>query len=357
MLTSERLVIKSHLRDYTVDFLGEFTSALAQHGENSYFIIDQQVLDLYRGQLHPFCPTQRLIAVEATEANKTMEYCQGLIARLVDLNIRRNSSLVALGGGVIQDITAFVASVLFRGLNWHFYPTTLLAQADSCVGSKSSLNLGPFKNLLGTFYPPVQIIIDVNLLRSLPVTEIKSGIGEILHFYLVDGSERADKLMERYEEVLSHPQELLGHVRASLEIKRKTVEIDEFDRKERNLFNYGHTFGHAIETISHYGVTHGQAVTIGMDLANYISLETGCLSQDSFQAMRRLLVKNMPPFKLANSRLQDYLTALSKDKKNVDCDLTCILTAGPGRMWKARLPLDDQLKRMIAAYFECYPVT
>ena len=348
---SEGLVIKSRLREYEVRFVNHLPGTLAAQAGDSFWIVDQKVMELYRAWLQPLLPASRTLVVEATEFNKTLEYCQILIGELVARDARKNHSLVAIGGGIIQDITAFIASILFRGVNWAFCPTTLLAQADSCVGSKSSLNLGKYKNLLGTFYPPSQIWIEVSFLETLPVEEIKSGIGEILHFYLVDGHEGAHSLIEQYDDLIEHPRRLLPHIRATLEIKKKVVEIDEFDQHVRNLFNYGHTFGHAIETITEYRITHGQAVAVGMDIANYISLERGFLSLAAFESMHQILEKNLLALALGDEQLDSYLAALARDKKNVDDQLTCILTSGPGSMKKVKIPLDHMLREQLSTYF------
>lgn len=354
---SDRLVVRSRLRDYEVAFDEDAFVSLRSLGDSTFFLADQLVADLYRDKLEPLLPPGRAILVEATEQSKTMDHCQRLAVALIEAGIRRNSTLVAVGGGVVQDIAAFLASILYRGIGWVFYPTTLLAQADSCVGSKSSLNVGSYKNLLGTFCPPARIVLDVKFLRSLPVSEVRSGVGEILHFYLVDGSPNAAALMSRYEDFLREPVGLVDHIRASLEIKKRTVEIDEFDQHQRNLFNYGHTFGHAIESVSDYRIPHGQAVTMGMDIANYLSRAQGLLDEEKFLAMRGLLIKNLPDFTLEATGMDAYIGALARDKKNVDGDLTCILTSGPGHMRKVRLPLDQTLKNLLESYFQAQPVS
>src|SRR5271157_5866279 len=142
------------------------------------------------------------------------------------------------------DITAFVASILYRGLEWSFFPTTLLAQGDSCIGSKTSINLGDKKNLIGNFYPPSSIYIDTAFLESLETDDIKSGIGEMLHFYYYANSSYIDKLIGNYIHAISNRSTLIEYIRESLSIKKSVIEIDEFDKGERNKFNYGHTFGH-----------------------------------------------------------------------------------------------------------------
>lgn len=351
MSTSDVLVIKSRLRDYQVVFTEDWAGAVSRQAEGACCLVDRRVWELYGTSLGPLVSEERLLLVDATEEQKTLERCYGLIEDLAARSIRRNQTLIAVGGGITQDITAFIATILFRGVRWMFCPTTLLAQADSCVGSKSSLNLGKYKNLLGTFNPPAVIWIDGAFLETLPVEALKSGIGEILHFYLVAGHDGTRALMDEYEALLAQPRRLLGHVRQSLLIKKRTVEVDEFDQGERNLFNYGHTFGHAIESLTNYAVSHGQAVTLGMDVANFLSVRYGYLSPEVYEVMRRLLDKNLPPVTIRKGQLDEYLAILGKDKKNTDGQLTCILTAGPGAMKKVRVPLDGRLKASLAEYF------
>jgi 3-dehydroquinate synthase len=316
-----------------------------------FFLVDKEVSEIYWSKIEWILSSDRVVLIEPREISKTLDYCGKVIEQLVEKNIRRNETLIIIGGGTTQDVGGFIANILYRGIDWEFYPTTLLAQADSCVGSKTSLNLGEYKNLLGTFYPPSAVVIDVGFLETLPVDEIKSGIGEMLHFYLVDGSEMADDLIEKYDEIVEDRKRLRDYIRHSLEIKKRMVEIDEFDKRERKLFNYGHSFGHAIESVSGYKVKHGQAVTMGMDIANFVSYRFGLLELRTFKRIRQLLLRNMPDFRLGYDQLDKYFAALWRDKKNMGGNLGCVLTRGPGYMEHVQVPIDDKLRKAIADYF------
>ena len=171
----------------------------------------------------------------------------------------------------------------------------------------------------------------------------------------MDGNERAGWLRDNYGGVLGDPQLLLQDLKLSLSIKKAMIERDELDQGERRLFNYGHTFGHAIEAVTRYTVNHGQAVTVGMDLANFISREIGYLDGDTFESMSEVLRCNMPDFELPRTRLEEYLTALRRDKKNRDGQLGCILTRGPGAMELTYLSFDGLLPELIAKYFASRP--
>ena len=350
---SDHFKVKSRSKEYEVSFVSDFTVPLRElAGDGAFFLIDKGVAAAYKGRLEGILPPERLIEIEASEEKKTLEFCASLIEELVEKKIRRGCLLVSIGGGVVQDITAFIATVLYRGLDWVFFPTTLLAQGDSCIGSKSSINLGAYKNLLGTFNPPESIYIDTGFLETLDEGDIRSGIGEMLHFYFYGGSELAKSLMDEYDEIVADRSRLRRYINGSLSIKKEVIEKDEFDRGVRNLFNYGHTFGHAVETVTSYAVSHGEAVTLGMDMANYISMRLGHLSAEDFDSMHAVLEKNIPDFVVGTAELDRYMEALSRDKKNEGGRLGCILTKGPGSMMKVQLLMDDELRSLILSYGE-----
>ena len=305
--------------------------------------------DLYREQLQDVLPPQRSFVVDATEEHKSLDYVKTVIRSLLGSNIKRNDRVIAVGGGIIQDITGFVSSVLFRGLEWFFYPTTLLSQCDSCIGSKTSLNVDEFKNQLGTFYPPYHIVLDVNFLKTLSAADIRSGLGEIIKVHLLDGPDSLEYMASKYDQS-STANVIMELIFRSLRIKKTIIEKDEFDKDYRNILNYGHTFGHAIESITDYRVSHGQAVTAGMDIENYISLRLQILPEVSFNLMRVPIMKNYPDFQLTEKYTEPLLVALSKDKKNVDENLTIILTKGAGEMLKKKIPLNNTLKEYIDDY-------
>lgn len=354
MSVSDSFSVKSIARDYSVEFIDNFAERVSNWAvKGAFFVVDAKVFDLYRQRMEGAIPPENLLIVEAIEPNKTLENSARVIKSLIEKGIRKNSVLVAVGGGIIQDITAFVSSIIFRGIEWFFLPTTLLAQADSCIGSKTSINFSGYKNVLGNFYPSSGVAIDWEFLESLSDSDIKSGIGEMLHFYFIADSPWAGKIAGEYDQLFAERKRLHKYIRESLMIKKEVIERDEFDRGERNLFNYGHTFGHALETSTGYAIPHGQAVTAGMDIANYISWQRGMLDQSVFDGMHGILMKNMPVFEMTQEHLARYMDALSKDKKNIDGDLACILTEGPGRMKKIRIPLNKQLKHSILSCFEC----
>lgn len=354
---SDQIKIKSRLKDYTVDFIDSpFSHMLSHFDDQAVFVIDDYVYELDKQSFQPLLEKYRIVFISCSEENKTLDYSQFVIRRLIQKNIRKNDKIIAIGGGITQDIVAFIASIIFRGVEWVFYPTTLLAQADSCIGSKSSINFDQFKNLIGTFTPPSAIYIYTRFLDSLSGSEIRSGIGEMMHYFLNDGLDDAQLLMSQYDSLIDERSLITPFIRKSLLIKKKIIEIDEFDTSIRHIFNYGHTFGHAIEVITDYSIPHGQAITLGMDIANYLSWKLKMIDQGTFNQMHSLLIKNIPRYSITSDNIGRYIEALSKDKKNMGAKLGCILTHGPGKMSKCFLDMDDWFKREILSYSEQFAV-
>ena len=356
LLMYNNLIIKSKISGtYTVDFINELSQQLRQTiNDKSIFIIDKTVIELFKEELIILEANSRLIIIESSEKNKTIDYCQIIIRNLIELDVRKDDKLIAIGGGITQDIVAFISSILFRGIQWIFFPTTLLAQCDSCIGSKSSINFDSYKNLLGTFNPPSHIYIYKGFLNTLTESEVRSGIGEMLHYYFTEGFELADQITNQIEVLLRDRDKLDFFIKNSLRIKKKVIEIDEFDESIRHIFNYGHTFGHAIEAITNYSIPHGQAITLGMDLANYISLNLQLINSEQFEKFHNILCKNIPTFEFNNDNIIAYVNALSKDKKNKKNKIGCILTKGFGKIEKIFIDNDEWLKQIILSYSKSF---
>lgn len=347
----EYLKIQSILRSYSVYFSGDTDQLISElKVNNTFFLVDRNVHEKFlSGLLH--AELKNVILIEANELNKTPDFCLSLIELMVENNIKKSSKLVAIGGGVIQDITSFIASILFRGIDWIFFPTTLLAQADSCIGSKSSINFNLVKNLLGTFNPPSEIYINTKFLNTLSESDIKSGIGEIFHYYYYKNSDYISRMVSEYHRILADRSLIEPYIQESLSIKKEMVERDEFDKGPRRVFNYGHTFGHALEALTDYYLNHGQAVTIGMDLANFISLNLGFINQLQYDVMRKELEINFPNFRFPLDSFDKYLQLLSKDKKNTNENVTCILTKGKGDLFLYELVFNENNKALVRNYF------
>ncbi len=349
---SDRLVIASHKGPYEVVFQDDALAALdGAPPDNAHFLIDRRIARLYEDEMADVLSSRSVLLVDATEAAKSLDRLPGYVDHLVARQVRRSDVLIAIGGGVIQDITCFLAATLLRGLAWRFYPTTLLAQADSCIGSKSSINSGAAKNILGTFTPPREVHVSARFLDTLDERDMRSGVGEILKAHAIAGPDAFDRLAGDYDRLFTSRETLLGYVRRALEIKQPYVEQDEFDRGARNIFNYGHSFGHAIEAATGFAVPHGIAVTMGMDIANYTAAGLGVSPPAFFERMHATLRANYRGYEQHDVPLDPFFAALSKDKKNVGADLILIQPGKDSRLDKRIQSLDERFHGCCAEYF------
>ena len=336
--------IKSSFKDYNVSF----QSFDIEKEVYDCYIVDENVYRIYKSHFKNITQ-KKLILIEANEKNKSYKRCFDYINQLIEAGVKRGNTICAIGGGVIQDIVGFVSSILYRGLKWVFYPTTLLSQCDSCIGGKTSINLDVYKNIVGNFNPPENIIIDLNFLKTLETCDIQSGIGEIIKVYFIDKENRIshDKLKECIDKNFVDEEIILS----ALKIKKEIIEIDEFDKGIRNIMNYGHTFGHAIETMTNFEIPHGIAVGIGIDIANRVSLKSNASENlvDQFEVLKTYRKSNDKYYQIFSDKfdLQTYLNALSKDKKNLDSNsINCILAKKIGELSKIKFESSD-LKRIL----------
>jgi 3-dehydroquinate synthase len=321
--------IDSHRGPYFVNIVNSIEECFKEKdGIQHHYLVDTNVADIYRAELMQLIDYEQIIEINATEENKSIENIIPIIKELLEKRIKRNHILVGIGGGIMQDITCFIASNLMRGMEWKFIPTTLLSQADSCIGSKSSVNIQGYKNILGTFNPPVEIFINKIFLKTLKLAEIKSGIGEIFKAHAIDSAEGFNDVAENYDAMLENFDLLQRFIAQSLNIKKKYIEIDEFDKGIRNIFNYGHSFGHAIESVTSFMIPHGIAVSIGMDIANYVSYRLGLTSLENFEYRHIALCKNYEGYSIKEIQAQILVSTMSYDKKNIDSKLNVILPNG-----------------------------
>lgn len=345
------LVVQSHRGPYRVQFERGALRGLRETDPGTTFaVVDRRVADLYEHQLGDVLERPSTLLIEAAEANKSLESCPDYVEHLVEQGIRKHHVLVAIGGGILQDIVCFLAATLLRGLRWHFFPTTLLAQADSCIGSKSSINVRSTKNAVGTFTSPEAVVIDVTLLETLDAGEIRSGIGEMLKVHAIAGPDAFDEIAADYTGLLTNKVLLEDYIVRSLKLKRVLIEEDEFDQGPRRIMNYGHSFGHAIESATGYAVPHGIAVTIGMDMANHVALALGRTSEDNVERMRPVLALNYAGFEDTPIPLDALLDAIAKDKKNTASTLRLVLPDEKGRLALVDQMADAAFRRACGDY-------
>ena len=345
------LTIQSHKGPYSACFQADvFEDINRDLPEKAHFIIDAKVASLYSTQLSNVLNSDSVLCIEALESNKRLDKFTSYVEHLVDRQIRRDHTLVAIGGGITQDIVCFLSATLLRGVPWVFYPTTLLAQADSCIGSKSSINVGDAKNILGTFTPPRRIVIDTGVLNTLSDDDLRSGIGEMLKVHGIDGPGAFAEISADYERLTEDFSVLERYIYRSLDIKKELIEKDEFDQGARNIMNYGHSFGHAIESASNFAIPHGIAVTMGMDMAHYAAFRLERIDESLYLKHRQVLKKNYKGFEQKAISLEAFFKAISKDKKNVGDSLRLILPEQDGRVSIGVYPNDEAFQDICKAF-------
>lgn len=267
------LPVRSRIRDYLVQFTNSISEIDAFVQQSKVItVIDSNVKRLYPSLSH-----NDPIVVDCIEDRKTLQGSSDIFDHLVERKANIGTKLVAIGGGILQDLVGFCASTYCRGIDYTLVPTTLLAQADSCVGGKTSLNHSSRKNILGTFCPPSRIVICPRFTETLSELDFIGGFGEIYKFYI---------LQDRMES-FDVGGDLTKMIYEGLKYKIGIIEGDEFDKGDRRFLNLGHTFGHAIESLSSYEIPHGIGVILGSMIAMEVSKNLGHMNRKHEMIMER----------------------------------------------------------------------
>ncbi|MET4697331.1 3-dehydroquinate synthase [Constrictibacter sp. MBR-5] len=280
------------------------------------------------------------VVVPPGEATKAFDRLSGVLDAILDAGIDRDSTVIALGGGVVGDLAGFAASIVLRGIGFIQVPTTLLSQVDSSVGGKTGINTRHGKNLIGTFYQPGLVLADTGVLSTLPRRERLAGYAEVVKYGLIDDPAFFEWLETNGPAVVDcDPAAMRRAVVTSCRAKAAIVARDEHETGDRQLLNLGHTFGHAFEAEAGYGgdLLHGEAVSLGMVLAFDMSVRLGlCSGQDAVRVRRHLESVGLPVRPPAGHSVEALLRRMQKDKKARGGRVTFILARGIGRSFVAR---------------------
>jgi 3-dehydroquinate synthase len=282
------------------------------------------------------------INVQISEEKKTLSTVQSILEDLADAGITKGDLIVAVGGGALQDLATIVASLYMRGIDWIYVPTTLMSMLDSCIGGKSSINIGKHKNILGNFFPPRQVYIEPKFLETLNHVEIASGISEGVKICFASKLETALHFQQFIKEWQTNKDEylILNAIFLSLQTKKWFVEIDEFDKKERRLLNFGHSFGHALESATDFAIPHGIGVFVGMEAAIFHSGKASlCTDLSEFIAVQvNPVSKIFPKFRLDASQ---FVKAIKSDKKNTNTHQILILPNSQGVLGEEKIEIHE----------------
>lgn len=267
MYKRDPILVSSTSGTYSLKF-DQFKFEQKSLNESDYILLDNVF-----GEIAAIPQSEKIIRINSGEDAKSILEVARVMNSLAELGANKSSRIIAIGGGTVQDLATFVASTYMRGVSWIYFPTTLQAMADSCVGGKSAINVGTYKNLIGNFHPPHEVLIDAGLVRTLSSEDVTCGLVESVKIGYAFGGQTAIELLEligSHEIDQANSSEIYESIiEISLQCKKYFVEKDEFDQNIRRKLNFGHTYGHAIEASTDYQIHHGLAVGLGI-LASFV---------------------------------------------------------------------------------------
>lgn len=308
-------------------------------------ITDSNVRKLYQNDF----PQGLVIEIGTGEGIKTLQTVENIIEQLIQNECDRSAFILGIGGGIVCDITGFVASIFMRGVSFGFVSTTLLSQVDASVGGKNGVNFGGLKNMIGVFNLPQFVICDMEMLKTLSPQEIECGFAEIVKHGAIKSNELFNYIETNAEKAKTLDAEVIEHfVYQSVVIKANVVNEDAREKGERRKLNFGHTFGHAIEKITQ--IPHGQAVSIGMVVAANLSVNRGILSPEKAQRLTSLLKLLGLPTQMSIDP-QKALAAMKRDKKRDGDKLHFVLLSDLGNADVVEITFDE-LKTIVATVQE-----
>ncbi|MBR2765007.1 MAG: 3-dehydroquinate synthase [Blautia sp.] len=339
---------------YPIYFDSDFDSlgkALEQLGCKDRFICiitDSNVAPLYLGEvkrvMQNSCARVASYVFPAGEANKTLQVVQDIYTFLIREGMDRTGILAALGGGVTGDLTGFAAATYLRGIDFIQIPTTLLAQADSSVGGKTGVDFDSYKNMVGAFYQPRLVYMNLSVLATLSEEQFACGMGEVLKSGLIcdaDFFHRTDIWAGRIR--ARDPEAIAPMIRRCVQIKAEIVQRDPTEKGDRALLNLGHTVGHAIEKLKKFQLLHGQCVAVGLAAAAWISVKRGLMSEQEMQMIESTLQRFALPVSVEGLDPAQVLSATKKDKKMQKGRIRFILMRGIGQSFTDLSVTDEEL--------------
>ncbi len=311
-------------------------------------VTDSNVEPLYaqavKNELEKVCASCVVFSFPAGEESKNLDTVRDLYEFLIQQHMDRKDTLVALGGGVVGDLTGFAAATYLRGVSFVQIPTTLLSQVDSSVGGKTGVDFSQYKNMVGAFYMPKLVYMNLNTLLSLPERQFYAGMGEVLKSALIkDGTFYGWIINNLYEVYEKDPEVLRLMVYNCCNIKRQVVEKDPEEKGERALLNFGHTIGHAIEKAKGFELLHGECVALGMVAASFIAYKRQLLSFDEYYEIRDMFVPFNLPITIEDIDPQEIVRLTKSDKKMESGSLKFILLKKIGKAYIDTTVTEEEL--------------
>lgn len=291
--------------------------------KNAIIITDEKIFKLYSAKFKSF----QMVVIKSGEQYKTQQTVNSIIAQLIEFKADRTTTLIGVGGGVVTDITGYVAGIYMRGVQFGFVPTSLLCMVDAAIGGKNGVDVGLYKNMVGTFRQPSFILYDINFLKTLAETEWQNGFAEIIkHAVIKDAVMFNELLNNNIHFYKKNKSALTILIKRNALLKTKVVQKDEFEKAERKILNFGHTLGHALE--NKLSISHGEAVSIGMVYAALFSQE---LSGYKDAAKLIFLIENYSLPTNAKFDVAEIMNLLAIDKKKTGKTINYILLEKTGK--------------------------
>lgn len=307
--------IKSSLYDYEVEFTSDFQKKLNSMDEKFVYVIDKNVYELYKERFSDV-DLDLVYFMDAVESKKNMDTVIDIMKFWQSIKLKKNWKIACFGGGITQDVTTIAANLYLRNVEWYFFPTTLLSMCDSCIGGKCGINFNGYKNQIGVFYPPKKIIIDPCFLGTLSEDDYLNGWGELLKFSLTTDKEFYDDLKK--EDSYIPCDNIVEYIYRGLYVKKEIIEEDEFEHDLRRVLNYGHTFGHALESYTHNVIPHGKGVIWGIDVVNYIAFKEGLISSEYYYDIKKLIKDSFIKNEIEIEDPKSLFNIIKTDKKVKD---------------------------------------
>ncbi len=302
-----------------------------------FVVVDKNVNKFYSREINLILDNSKfdykIFNITATEKNKSYETLQKIHRNLIKYKYGRDSLMIAVGGGIIGDITGFAASTFMRGIKYIQVPTTLLSAVDSSVGGKTGINFYNTKNIIGTFYQPEMVLIDTNFFSTLPEKEMLCGIGEIIKYCFLTELKFFNYVKKNIDKLLANDTKTLTKViTEALRFKGDVIIADEKESGLRKILNFGHTFAHAYEVEQNHKIEHGQAVIVGISSALYLSKELSLLKPNKFKEFNSLIFQFKSKVKLGKINKNNVYKIMQRDKKNRDGKIKLVLLKDIGKI-------------------------
>ena len=313
-------------------------------------VADSTTAELYGAELKEIlketCTYVSMFVFPAGEVNKTLNTVRDLYEHLILEKFDRKDMLVALGGGVVGDLTGFAAATYLRGIGFIQIPTTLLSQVDSSIGGKTGVDFDAYKNMVGAFHMPRLVYMNLNVLKTLPDRQFACGMGEIIKHGLIQDSDYLEKLSTYQREIREkNYAALLWMVAGSCKIKRHVVEEDPTEQGIRAWLNFGHTIGHSVEKLKDFTLCHGECVAIGCAAAAWMSWKRGLISEKEKEAAEQLLLDYQLPVRVKGLKPEDIVKTTKMDKKMDAGKVKFVLLKKIGEAFVTRDVEDEELLR------------